>query len=159
MNLCAGRAHGQEFVRLFVNLFTPDPTASILVTEHNLLHLPPHKPQPPTSPLIMFLKFYVMYTSKHAKKSTKHGSNSHAKAAQRILQSQTGKLKSKETCLPKQVHATHQFWKTKVMKIVGSKLEFTSCEGYKDGTPEFEKILLPEIRGPCSVMCMQSMFR
>jgi hypothetical protein len=71
MNLCAGRAHGQEFLRLFVNLFTPDPAASILVTEHNLLHLPPHKPQAPTSPLIMFLKFYVLYTSKHAKKSTK----------------------------------------------------------------------------------------
>lgn len=45
------------------------------------------------------------------------------------------------------------------MKIVGSKLEFTSCEVYKDATPEFEKILLPEIRGPYSVMCMQSMFR
>jgi hypothetical protein len=89
MNLCAGRAHGQEFLRLFVNLFTPDPAASILVTEHNLLHLPPHKPQAPTSPLIMFLKFYVMYTSKHAKQSTKHGSNSHAKAAHRILQRQT----------------------------------------------------------------------
>jgi hypothetical protein len=39
------------------------------------------------------------------------------------------------------------------MKIVGSKLEFTSGEGYNDGTPEFEKILLPEISGPCSVMC------
>ncbi len=142
-----------------MNLFTPDPAASILVTEHNLLHLPPHKPQAPTSPLIMFLKFYVVYTSKHAKKSTKRGSNSHAKVAQRTLQRQTGKPKSKETCLPKQVHATHQFWKTKVMKIVGSKLGFSSCKGYKDGTPEFEKILLPEIGGPCSVMCMHSMFR
>jgi hypothetical protein len=78
-----------RILEAFCELFTPDPAASILVTEHNLLHLPPHKPQAPTSPLIMFLKFYVKYTSKHAKKSTKRGSNSHANAAQRILQRQT----------------------------------------------------------------------